>query len=220
VLLKQDLSVIHSGILGGRRVFGNVVKYLRMAASSNIGNMLSVVGASLLLPFLPMLPIQILLNNFLYDVSQTAIPTDNVDEDWLREPRAWSMPNIMRDIIVFGPLSSLFDYITFAVLLFAFQGGTHQDLFRTGWFVESLFSQTLIIHVLRTRKIPWIESRASAVLTLTTAITLMAGMIIVATPLAGAFGFVPLPAAYWLYLVGVVVTYVVLTQFVKQRLAI
>ena len=220
VLLKQDLSVIHSGILGGRRVFGNVVKYLRMAASSNIGNMLSVVGASLLLPFLPMLPIQILLNNFLYDVSQTAIPTDNVDEDWLREPRAWSMPNIMRDIVVFGPLSSLFDYITFAVLLFAFQGGSHQDLFRTGWFVESLFSQTLIIHVLRTRKIPWIESRASAVLTLTTAITLMAGMIIVATPLAGAFGFVPLPAAYWLYLVGVVVTYFVLTQLVKRRLAI
>jgi Mg2+-importing ATPase len=220
VLLKQDLSVIHSGILGGRRVFGNVVKYLRMAASSNIGNMLSVVGASLLLPFLPMLPIQILLNNFLYDVSQTAIPTDNVDEDWLREPRAWSMPNIMRDIVVFGPLSSLFDYITFAVLLFAFHGGSHQDLFRTGWFVESLFSQTLIIHVLRTRKIPWFESRASAVLTLTTALTLMAGMIIVATPLAGAFGFVPLPTAYWLYLVGVVVTYVVLTQLVKRRLAI
>jgi Mg2+-importing ATPase len=220
VLLKQDLSVIHAGIIGGRRVFGNVVKYLRMAASSNVGNMLSVVGASILLPFLPMLPVQILLNNLLYDISQTAIPTDHVDDEWLREPRAWNMQGIMRDIAVFGPLSSLFDYITFAVLLFAFQGGTHQDLFRTGWFVESLFSQTLIIHVLRTRKIPWIESRASAVLTLTTALTLMAGMIIVATPLAGAFGFVPLPAAYWLYLIGVVVTYVVLTQFVKRRLAI
>lgn len=216
ILLQQDLSVIHAGIIGGRRVFGNVVKYLRMAASSNVGNMLSVVGASILLPFLPMLPVQILLNNFLYDVSQTAIPTDNVDDEWLSEPRAWNMQGIVRDIAVFGPLSSLFDYITFGVLLLVFHGGQHQELFRTGWFVESLFSQILVIHVLRTDKFPWLQSRASTVLTLTTTTTLLVGVFIVALPLGASFGFADLPAAYWFYLSGILACYVALAQFMKR----
>jgi Mg2+-importing ATPase len=216
VLLKQDLSVIHAGVIGGRRVFGNVVKYLRMAASSNVGNMLSVVGASILLPFLPMLPVQILLNNLLYDISQTAIPTDHVDDEWLREPRAWNMQGIMRDIAVFGPLSSLFDYITFGVLLLAFHGGQHQELFRTGWFVESLFSQILVIHVLRTDKFPWLQSRASTVLTLTTTTTLLVGIVIVALPLSASFGFTDLPATYWIYLSAILACYVTVAQFMKR----
>ena len=216
ILLQQDLSVIHAGIIGGRRVFGNVVKYLRMAASSNVGNMLSVVGASILLPFLPMLPVQILLNNFLYDVSQTAIPTDHVDDEWLHEPRAWNLSSIVRDIAVFGPLSSLFDYITFGVLLLVFHGGQHQELFRTGWFVESLFSQILVIHVLRTDKFPWLQSRASTVLTLTTTITLLVGVFIVARPFGASFGFADLPAAYWFYLSGILACYVALAQFMKR----
>ena len=216
ILLLQDLSVIHAGIIGGRRVFGNVVKYLRMAASSNVGNMLSVVGASILLPFLPMLPVQILLNNLLYDISQTAIPTDHVDDEWLREPRAWNMQGIMRDIAVFGPLSSLFDYITFGVLLLAFHGAAQQDLFRTGWFIESLFSQILVIHVLRTNKIPWLQSRASTVLTLTTTMILLTGIVIVAAPLGTSFGFVQLPAAYWLYLCVILVFYVGVAQLTKH----
>jgi Mg2+-importing ATPase len=216
VLLKQDLSVIHAGIIGGRRVFGNVVKYLRMAASSNVGNMLSVVGASILLPFLPMLPVQILLNNLLYDISQTAIPTDHVDDEWLREPRAWNIQGIMRDIAVFGPLSSLFDYITFGVLLLAFHGGQHQELFRTGWFVESLFSQILVIHVLRTDKFPWLQSRASTVLTLTTTTTLLVGIVIVALPLSASFGFTDLPATYWIYLSAILACYVTVAQFMKR----
>jgi Mg2+-importing ATPase len=126
------------------------------------------------------------------------------------------MPNIMRDIIVFGPLSSLFDYITFAVLLFAFHGGSHQDLFRTGWFVESLFSQTLIIHVLRTRKIPWLESRASAILTLTTLTTLMSGILIVSTPLSALFGFVVMPTTFWMYLAGILLLYTASAQQAKR----
>jgi Mg2+-importing ATPase len=150
----------------GRRVFGNITKYIKMAASSNFGNMFSVLGASIFLPFLPMLPIQVLTNNLLYDFSQTAIPTDEVDADWLNKPRKWAIGELRRFILYIGPISSIFDYATYFIMLFVYGAWAHPDLahqalFHTGWFVESLFTQTLIIHVIRTKKIPFIQSRAS-----------------------------------------------------------
>ena len=150
-----------------RKVFGNIMKYVKMAASSNFGNMFSVVGASAFLPFLPMLPIQVLVNNLLYDFSQTTIPTDEVDKEWLVKPRKWGIEGLQRFILFIGPISSIFDYLTYALMLFVFNAGKNPALFRTGWFVESLFTQTLIIHVIRTNKIPFIQSRASTPLILT-----------------------------------------------------
>ncbi|MCX6915563.1 MAG: HAD-IC family P-type ATPase [Verrucomicrobia bacterium] len=149
ILLENSLMVLEQGVLEGRRVFGNIVKYIKMAASSNFGNMFSVVGASAFLPFLPMLPIQVLTNNLLYDFSQTTIPTDQVDADWLTKPRQWGIGKILRFILFIGPISSIFDYATFFLMLYVFDCWHNPALFRTGWFVESLFTQTLIIHVIR-----------------------------------------------------------------------
>src|SRR5207245_2441595 len=154
--LKKSLMVLKDGVIEGRRVFGNISKYLRMSASSNVGNMLSVLGASLVLPFLPMAPLQILLNNLLYDVSQTSLASDEVDAAYLKQPRRWDLGNIGRSMLVLGPLSSLFDYLTFAVLWYIF--GADQAMFHTGWFLESLLSQTLVVHILRTGRIPFIQS--------------------------------------------------------------
>lgn len=215
VLLENSLLVLEQGVIEGRRVFGNIVKYIKMAASSNFGNMFSIVGASAFLPFLPMLPIQVLTNNLLYDFSQTTIPTDNVDADWLVKPRKWTMGEIQRFILFIGPISSIFDYLTFFILLTVFNAATNPALFHTGWFVESLFTQTLIIHVIRTNKIPFIQSRASWPLIVTSLIIVAVGAWLTVSPLASTLGFVTLPPLYWLILAGLLVGYVLLTQVVK-----
>jgi P-type Mg2+ transporter len=215
ILLENNLLILEQGVLEGRRVFGNIVKYIRMAASSNFGNMFSVVGASVFLPFLPMLPIQVLANNLLYDFSQTTIPTDTVDAEWLTKPRKWAIGDIERFILFVGPVSSLFDYATFAIMLYVFGAWTKPALFHTGWFVESLFTQTLIIHVIRTNKIPFVESRASWPLIGTSVVIVLVGAWLTVSPLAGAMGFVPLPGLYWLLLAAMLACYVVLTQMMK-----
>jgi Mg2+-importing ATPase len=215
ILLENSLMVLEQGVLEGRRVFGNIVKYIKMAASSNFGNMFSVVGASAFLPFLPMLPIQVLTNNLLYDFSQTTIPTDSVDEDWLTRPRQWTIGKILRFILYIGPISSIFDYVTFFIMLHVFHSWHNPALFRTGWFMESLFTQTLIIHVLRTNKIPFLESRASWPLTLTSLIIVAFGAWLPVSPLASTLGFVPLPGLFWLLLAGMLLCYAVLTQVAK-----
>ena len=215
ILLENSLLILEQGVREGRRVFGNIVKYIKMAASSNFGNMFSVVGASAFLPFLPMLPIQVLTNNLLYDFSQTTIPTDEVDADWLTKPRKWEIGGILRFILIIGPISSIFDYLTFFMMLYLFNCWHNPALFHTGWFVESLFTQTLIIHVIRTNKIPFLQSWASWPLILTSVIIVAVGAGLTVSPLAGALGFVPLAPLYWLLLAIILVCYVVLTQLAK-----
>jgi len=220
ILLETSLLVLRDGVMEGRRVFGNILKYIKMAASSNFGNMFSVVGGSIFLPFLPMLPLQILTNNLLYDFSQTTIPTDDVDKEWLAKPRKWAIDEIRRFIVLIGPISSIFDYATYLIMLFVFGAWAtpdlyHQQLFHTGWFVESLFTQTLIIHVIRTNKVPFIQSRASRPLILTSLAIVTVGALLPFSPLAGPLGFVPLPGLYWLLLAAMLLSYLVLTQIVK-----
>jgi Mg2+-importing ATPase len=215
ILLENSLLILEQGVMEGRRVFGNIVKYIKMAASSNFGNMFSVVGASAFLRFLPMLPIQVLTNNLLYDFSQTTIPTDEVDADWLIKPRKWEIGGILRFILFIGPISSIFDYLTFFMMLYLFNCWHNPALFHTGWFVESLFTQTLIIHVIRTNKIPFLQSWASWPLILTSIIIVAVGAGLTVSPLAGALGFVALPPRYWLLLSVILVCYVVLTQLMK-----
>ena len=215
ILLETSLTVLQQGVEEGRRVFGNITKYIRMAASSNFGNMFSVVGGSLFLPFLPMLPIQVLVNNLLYDFSQTAIPTDAVDPEWLTRPRKWEIGNLRRYILFIGPISSIFDYATFFAMLYVFGAWNNPALFHTGWFVESLFTQTLIIHVIRTNKIPFLQSRASWPLIVTSLGIVTVGAWLTISPLAETLGFVSLPALYWFILGLMLVGYVILTQGVK-----
>jgi Mg2+-importing ATPase len=215
ILLENSLLILEQGVLEGRRVFGNIIKFIKMAASSSFGNMLSVVGASAFLPFLPMLPIQVLTNNLLYDFSQTTIPTDEVDPEWLAKPRKWAIGDIQRFILFIGPISSIFDYATFFIMLYIFNAWTNPSLFHTGWFVESLFTQTLIIHVIRTNKIPFIESRASWPLIASSLIIVAFGAWLTVSPLADTLGFVPLPPKFWLLLAVMLVCYVTLTQIVK-----
>ena len=215
ILLENNLLILEQGVLEGRRVFGNIIKYIKMAASSNFGNMFSVVGASVFLPFLPMLPIQVLINNLLYDFSQTAIPTDKVDADWLAKPRKWAIGEIERFILIIGPISSIFDYLTFFIMLYLFNSWQNPALFHTGWFVESLFTQTLIIHVIRTNKIPFIESRASWPLIATSLIIVAVGAWLTVSPLADTLGFVALPPLYWLLLAIMLLCYMIVTQLVK-----
>jgi Mg2+-importing ATPase len=215
ILLENSLLVLEQGVLEGRRVFGNIIKYIKMAASSNFGNMFSVVGASAFLPFLPMLPIQVLTNNLLYDFSQTTIPTDEVDADWLTKPRQWTIGKILRFILFIGPISSVFDYLTFFMMLYVFNCWNNPAMFHTGWFVESLFTQTLIIHVIRTNKIPFIESRASWPLIFTSVIIVAVGAWLIVSPLAKTLGFVSLPPLYWLFLAIMLLGYAILTQVVK-----
>jgi len=216
ILLETSLLVLEKGVVQGRRVFGNVVKYIKMAASSSFGNMFSVVGASAFLPFVPMLPIQVLINNLLYDVSQTAIPSDRVDTDWLSRPRKWTIGDIRRFILFIGPISSIFDYLTFWIMLAVFHARQDPALFHTGWFVESLFTQTLIIHVIRTSKIPFLQSRASWPLIAATVAIPAIGMWLTVSPLAPTLGFVALPGSYWLLLAAMLLAYMVLTQGVKS----
>ena len=217
ILLEKNLLVLDQGVIEGRKVFGNVVKYIRMSASSNFGNMFSVIGASAWLPFLPMAPVQVLTNNLLYDFSQTAIPTDNVDEEYLARPRRWEIGNIGRYMLFVGPISSIFDYATYLIMYFVFGATTpaRAPLFQTGWFVESLLSQTLIIHVIRTRRLAFIESRASTPLLLAGLATCLVGIWLPYSPAAGAFGFVALPALYWPLLGAMLLAYFALTHVMK-----
>ncbi len=214
ILLKKNLMVLEDGVIEGRRTFGNIVKYLKMGSSSNFGNMLSMTGGSLFLPFLPMLPIQILLNNFLYDVSQIAIPTDKVDNEYLLKPRPWNVKYIRNFMMIIGPLSSIYDFLTYGVMLFIFHA--EAKLFHTGWFIESLCTQTLVIHIIRTGKIPFIESRPSKFLMLMSIIIVSIGIAIPFTPLAQPFGFVKPPPLYFVALFIMLVTYLFLVQIVKK----
>jgi Mg2+-importing ATPase len=217
ILLEKSLLVLEEGVLEGRKVFSNVLKYIRMGASSNFGNMFSVIGASALLPFVPMAPIQILTNNLLYDFSQVPIPTDNVDAEQIARPRPWDIKAIGRFIVAIGPISSIFDYTTYAVMYFVFNARTpaQASLFQTGWFVESLMTQTLIIHVIRTSGIPFLKSRASWPLIATTVTVMAVGLWLPASPFAPALGFVALPTLYWPILAATLLSYVLLTQLVK-----
>ncbi|CAN1211072.1 magnesium-translocating P-type ATPase [Tumidithrix helvetica PCC 7403] len=217
ILLEKNLLVLSSGVVEGRKTFANIIKYIRMGTSSNFGNMFSVLGASAILPFLPMQPVQILINNLLYDFSQTGIPFDDVDREELVKPPKWKIDNIQRFMIFIGPISSIFDYATYALMWFVFGANSkeHQALFQTGWFVESLMTQTLIVHVIRTAKVPFFQSRASLPMLMITATVMGVGMYLPFSPLATSLGFVPLPAVYFLWLALILTCYCVLTQFVK-----
>jgi len=215
ILLEKSLAVLGDGVIEGRKVFGNITKYIKMGASSNFGNMFSVLGASIFLPFLPMTAIQVLTNNLLYDFSQTTIPTDNVDAEYLAVPRRWDIGNITKFVLLIGPISSIFDYVTYFTMLYVFNAWTNPALFQTGWFVESLLTQTLIIHIIRTAKIPFLESRASTALITTTIIIAAIGVTLPFSWLGGFLGFVPLPPTYWIALCLILVSYVVLTHFMK-----
>jgi Mg2+-importing ATPase len=192
-----------------------------MGASSNFGNMFSVLGASAFLPFLPMLPIQILTNNLLYDISQVPIPTDEVDSEQVAKPQPWSIMRLTRFILLFGPCSSAFDYLTFAVMLFGFGcwNAEQASLFQTAWFVESLLTQTLIIHIIRTNRLPFFESRASAALTTTTIGVMMVGVWLPWSPLAPALGMTALPWSFIPLLTCILTGYIVTTQALKSWLA-
>lgn len=219
ILLEKSLMVLEEGVLEGRVTFGNIVKYIKMTASSNFGNVISMLIASIFLPFLPMLPLQILVLNLLYDISQLSIPFDRMDEEYVRKPRKWDAGDIGRFMAWIGPTSSMFDVTTFALLWFWFGANApaHQALFQSGWFVESLLTQTLVVHMIRTRRIPFLQSAASApVLGLTTAIIAI-GLAIPYTVLGHHLGMVRLPAQYFAWLALTVVAYCALTQFVKTR---
>ena len=215
ILLKPGLRVLHSGIIEGRKSFGNVMKYLLMGTSSNFGNMFSMAAAVLFLPFLPMLPTQILLNNFLYDLAQVTIPTDNVDETFIRKPQRWNIKLIRDFMLYIGPLSSIYDFATFFVLLKVFHAS--EQFFHTGWFVESLATQTLVIFVIRTARNP-LRSRPSVALTFTTIAIVFFGTLIPYTSLGPLLGFTPLPIAFLLFVVGAAGTYLLLVEAVKRRL--
>jgi P-type Mg2+ transporter len=227
ILLEKSLLVLDEGVIEGRKVFANIVKYVRMGASSNFGGMFSVLGASFFVPFLPMLPIQILTNNLLYDIGQTSVPTDSVDAEQIQVPHAWDMRDLTRFILFIGPCSSVFDYSTYFIMLYVFHcwdvstpsAAAHsQSLFQTGWFVESLLTQTLVIHVIRTAKIPFLQSRPSRAMFLTSLLVVGAGIAIPMSPLGPYLGFTHLPALYWPLLVATLVCYGALTQGVKMWL--
>ena len=218
VLLEKSLLVLLAGVREGRRTFGNISKYIKMGTSSAFGNMFSMLGASLVLPFLPMLPLQILLNNLLYDFSQTGIPFDRVDADYLAKPRQWRLPQLRRFMLIVGPVSSLFDYVTFAVLWFVFGANSpeRQSLFQSGWFVESLLTQTLIVHIIRTSRIPFLQSNPAPLMALITLVVMAIGIAIPFTPIGPGLGLVPLPAAFFGWLALILLAYACLTQLVKS----
>lgn len=214
ILLKKSLRVLLDGVIEGRKTFGNTMKYMMMGLSSNFGNMFSMVGAVIFLPFFPMLPGQILLNNFLYDTSQLSIPSDKVDPEYLRKPKHWNISFIKKFMLVFGPVSSLFDFLTFFFLYSIFHlSGSN---FQTGWFIESLATQVFVIYIIRTRKIPFLQSRPSSYLLITTLGIVVAGTMIATTPLAKIFGFSPLPAGILMIVFGLVIIYLLLVEMVKR----
>lgn len=218
ILLEKDLMVLENGVIEGRRTFGNITKYMKMTASSNFGNMFSVLVASAFLPFLPMLSIHLLVQNLLYDISQTTIPFDRMDEDYLRKPRRWDASDLSRFMIFIGPISSIFDITTYLLMWYVFNCSSPvaQSLFQSGWFVEGLLSQTLIVHMIRTKKIPFIQSRASwPVMSMTLAI-MAVGIIIPFTKFGSYIGLTPLPLSYFPWLAVTLIAYCVLTQLIKE----
>ena len=215
ILLEKDLNVLADGIVAGRRIFANTIKYVLMGTSSNFGNMFSAAGASLFLAFLPMLPSQILLNNLLYDSSQLAIPTDDVDAEQLARPARWDIGFIRRFMLWFGPISSVFDFATFGIMLGVFNAGP--VLFHTGWFVESLATQTLVIFAIRTRKVPFFHSRPSRPLLVAAIAVVVIGALLPVSPLAATLGFRPLPVTFYGAIAGLAICYLVLIESVKGR---
>jgi Mg2+-importing ATPase len=216
LLLEKDLGVLAGGVAEGRRIFANTIKYVLMGTSSNFGNMFSAAGASAFLPFLPMLPSQILLNNLIYDLTQVAIPADRVDDEQLARPAHWDLGEIKRFMLTFGPVSSLFDFLTFAILLGVLHAGPAE--FRSGWFVESLATQTLVVFVIRTRRSPPWRSRPAAALVTTVLAGVAVAGLLPYTPLAGALGFTALPPVFLLVMVALVGAYLALVEGVKRLL--
>lgn len=218
ILLEKDLLVLRKGVIYGRRTFGNIIKYIKMTASSNFGNMFSMLGASAFLPFLPMLPIHLLIQNLLYDISQISIPWDRMDEDFLTKPKKWDARGVSRFMLFIGPISSIFDFVTFAVMFYFFKANSpeHQTLFQSGWFIEGLLSQTLIIHMIRTRKIPFIQSWAAAPVVALTSLIMAIGIVIPFSPFAEVFKMQSLPISYFPWLIGILLSYCLLTQLVKN----
>jgi len=218
ILLERSLMVLADGVLEGRRTFSNMLKYIHMTASSNFGNVFSVLVASVFLPFLPMLPLQLLVQNLLYDISQIAIPFDNVDAELLRTPLKWNPDEIGRFMVFFGPISSFFDLATFALMWFVFHANTqeHATLFQSGWFVVGLLTQTLIVHMIRTPKIPFVTSRAAWPLMVSTALVMLAGLLLPMGPLAGYFKLGPLPLTFFPWLVAILLSYAVTATLMKR----
>lgn len=214
ILSHKHLKPIIEGIIEGRKAFGNTMKYIMMGLSSNFGNMFSVLGAIFYLPFLPMLPVQILLNNFIYDFSQITIPSDKVDDDWVRKPKKWDMNFVKKFMYIFGPISSMFDFLTFFMLFSVFH--LSESAFQTGWFIESLATQTLVIHIIRTNRIPFLQSRASKFLMASTLIATIIGWVIPFTALGKLFKFSPLPWYVMLSIAGLVIVYFILVEAVKR----
>ena len=219
ILLEKDLMVLENGVIEGRKTFGNIVKYVKMTASSNFGNMFSVLAASAFLPFLPMLPIHLLIQNLLYDISQTTIPFDRMDSEYLRKPRAWDSGDLSRFMIWIGPISSIFDIATYLLMwwVFSCQGPETEALFQSGWFVEGLLSQTLIVHMIRTRRVPFVQSSASWPVMLMTFAIMLVGICIPFTPFGSSIGLVPLPWTYFPWLIAILLSYCVLTQRLKTQ---
>jgi Mg2+-importing ATPase len=215
ILLEKDLEVLNDGVMEGRRSFANIMKYIIMGTSSNFGNMFSMAAASLFLPFLPMLPTQILLNNLLYDASQIALPSDKVDPDLLLRPKRWRIDFIRQFMVIIGPISSIYDFLTFGILLYMFGAFTNAPLFHTGWFVESLATQTLVVFVIRTAGNP-LKSRASVALLLSVLAVVIAGFVLPYTPLGALMKFTPLPPLLIGMIILLAATYLVLVQLVKS----
>jgi Mg2+-importing ATPase len=232
ILLEKDLMVLEDGVHEGRKIFGNIMKYIKMTASSNFGNMFSVLSASAFLPFLPMMPIHLLIQNLLYDISQTTIPFDSVDREYLMQPRKWDASGLSKFMIFIGPISSIFDITTYLLMFFLIgpmmfggvsyfllDGATQIEfakLFQSGWFVEGLLSQTLIVHMIRTRKIPFIQSRAAWPVMLATFTIMAIGVAVPFTALGAKIGLVPLPLSYFPWLIATLLCYCILTQVIKQ----
>lgn len=218
ILLEKDLMVLEDGVLEGRKTFGNINKYIKMTASSNFGNMFSVMFASAFLPFLPMMPIHLLIQNLLYDISQTTIPFDRMDPEFLRKPRKWDASDLKRFMIYIGPISSIFDIVTYLVMwhVFGCNSPEHQSLFQSGWFIEGLLSQTLIVHMIRTRKIPFIQSRATWPVIGMTTLVMVIGIVIPFTSFGASIGLQALPLSYFPWLMGILLSYCVLTQLIKN----
>lgn len=218
ILLEKSLMVLENGIIEGRRTFANMLKYIKMTASSNFGNVFSVLIASAFIPFLPMLPIHLLIQNLLYDISQIAIPFDNVDEELIAKPQRWQPEEVGRFMVVFGPISSIFDLLTFALMWFVFAANTpeQQSLFQSGWFVVGLLTQTLIVHMIRTAKIPFIQSRAATPLLVMTIVIMCIGIFLPMGPLASYLKLEALPLSYFFYLPFILIAYMCVTQWVKQ----
>jgi P-type Mg2+ transporter len=217
ILLEKSLLVLEKGVVQGRETFGNIIKYLKMTASSNFGNVFSVLVASTALPFLPMLPLHLMILDLLYHVSQLSIPWDRLDKEYLEKPRKWEAGDIARFMIFVGPISSIFDITTFCLMWFVFAANSpeHQSLFQSGWFVESLLSQTLIVHMIRTRKIPFVQSAASPPVLILTGIVMAIGIVIPFSPLGAGVGLQPLPMGYFPWLAATLLGYCVLTQIIK-----